>query len=205
LFVETAGTLGVLSFYAIYFGMAQQFRKVWHNNTQPSVPKPIFALAFATYVCWALWAFSLTPTDTYRVVAMLPGIIIVPVVWLQFSQPRPTPNQILAAFAAGIAILALVLGLGLQFPALVRANTFLFTNLGLLCSLAYSAYALPWQIRQLRTLGTAGSSLFFQFVILISYVIWGIYAYLIADWTLLGLQCLGTLLQAYVVWLSRPR
>lgn len=198
---EIIGTACALSLWAIYLGLWGQWRKVWRNNVSPSFPKLIAGISFSNYVTYVAWGLAMTPPDNYRIAAFCPGMVLMPVLWLQYHNPRPAPGvtlrRVLVALGCAAVYVAVLVGHRGILATHVTAIAFVTTAL----SVSYSVVGIPRQILEIRRCGTAGSSVAFNVVIFAGFVLWWYYGMLTHDVFLLVSQSVGLLLQGVVLWL----
>jgi hypothetical protein len=195
------GLLCIASTWLVYCGYIPQWRKVWKNNTRPTIPYVLVLVAYLTAINYILWGVARTPTDWSRIAAFIPGLVAAPILALQFRSPRPNKAALCVRVVVILLSTLLLACIGWRCEAWLKNHLDLQAGLATACSIANIAIVMPSQIVKLLREGSKGSSVILNAINLGSFVVWLSYAIQLGDPWLFASQATGVGLQACVVLL----
>ncbi|HQH26693.1 MAG TPA: SemiSWEET family transporter [Oligoflexia bacterium] len=199
MFLYVLASLAACSIWLVYAGLAAQWCKVWKNNVPPGIPIYFLIIWFGIHSGYSLWGLAKSPPDWFMFAAFVPGVLLFPVIGLQFKSPRPKLGSIAVCAAGVLVVLAFCAG-GVQLcNAQMKSNERLIGAVVSGISLLNLAVAIPGQIRKVKRTGINGSSRIFVIVNFLGFAAWLAYGLALPDPYLITTQTIGVLLQGYVV------
>ena len=200
---DLIGLVALCTIWFGYIGLLHQWRKVWKSNLPPTIPRVMVWVYLGISFSYTAW--GLVIDDRVLVASFLLGILIVPVLDLQFSTPRPRVRAILirGGLTTGLTTVSLFLVANWRTELLPYREYF-----GLLASIfsvSNLVLVLPSQIYKLANEGSHGSSALYNGVNLFSFVAWFSYGLASDNVWLMITQSIGSVLQAIVFFMHFQR
>ena len=194
---EILGYIAQATIWLGYVGLCHQWFKVWIKKTKPTIPRVMVFVYLLLTGGYAFW--GLVISDYVLVWAFSPGLLILPLLHLQFTNSRPSAGRIVVrlVLVAGLATAAVTATF--QYREQLLPYQYLIGLLVSSFSLANIVIVLPAQKRMLLAEGGDGSSFFYNVVNLISFLSWLLYGFSKPNYFLVFTQAVGLWLQARVV------